>query len=180
MKDKMRDLEQLAKAIWQRNVADVEIARIIDRPAERGHSGEYIVARIFGIALEQSASHKGRDGCFIGGSLAGKTVNIKWYGKMEGLLDITPETLPDYYLVMSGSKSAATSSRGAIRPWLISYVFLFDAAKLVEELRSRGVKIGIATSVRKELWEMAEIYPAQRNTSIILSEEEKRLLALFT
>ena len=87
-------------------------------------------------------------------------MSIKWYGKMEGLLDITPETLPDYYLVMSGSKSAATSSRGAIRPWLLSYVFLFDATKLVEELRSRGVKIGITTSVRKELWEMAEIYPA--------------------
>ena len=74
MKDKMRDLEQLAKAIWQRNVADVEIARIIDRPAERGHVGEYIVARIFGIALEQWASHKGIDGRFIGGSLAGKSI----------------------------------------------------------------------------------------------------------
>ena len=175
----MRDLEPLAKAIRQRNVADVEIAHIVDRPAERGHVGEYIAARIFGIALEQSASHKGTDGHFIAGSLVGKTVNIKWYGKMDGLLDIAPETLPDYYVVMSGPKSAATSSRGAIRPWIISYVFLFDAARLVQELRSRGVKIGIATSVRKELWDKAEIYPAQRNTKIMLSEEQKKLLALF-
>lgn len=76
--DQTRDLEQLAKAIGQRNVADVEIARIIDRPAERGHVGEYIAARIFGIALEQAASHKGIDGRFIGGSLAGKMVKIKW------------------------------------------------------------------------------------------------------
>jgi len=28
-----------------------------------------------------------------------KTVNIKWYGKHEGILDIDPQALPDFYLV---------------------------------------------------------------------------------
>jgi len=80
---------------------------------------------------------------------------------MEGILDITPETLPDFYLVLTGPKGAPTSSRGTMRPWLISYVFLFDAAKLLADLR--GVKVGIATSVRQHIWDMAEIYPTQRN-----------------
>jgi hypothetical protein len=60
--------------------------------------------------LEQSASQKGIDGRFAGGSLARKTVNIKWYGKMEGLLDVSPGNLPDFYLVMTGPKATASSS----------------------------------------------------------------------
>ena len=176
----MEDLKQLAKAIQRKNSVGAEIARIVGRPALLGHVGEYIAARIFGIALEQSAARKGIDGYFTRGNLAGKTVNIKWYGKMEGVLDISQESLPDFYLVMTGPKGSPISSRGAMRPWIISCVFLFDAVKLVGELKHRGIKIGIATSVRQDLWEMAEIYPAQRNSQVILSHKEKRLLALFS
>ena len=173
------ELEELAKAVQRKNRADAEIARIIGRPALIGHTGEYIAAIIFNIKLRRSAASKGIDGCFVGGDLAKKTVNIKWYSKMEGVLDITPEAIPDFYLVMAGPRGAATSSRGTTRPWLISHVFLFDGRELITELESLGVKIGIATSVRKYLWEMAEIYPTQRNNQLVVSEEQRRLLSLF-
>lgn len=177
MKDKIEDLQSLAKVIRQKNAADAEIARSTGRPAERGHAGEYIAAAIFDIELERSASKKGIDGHFIGGNLAGKTVNIKWYGKLENILDISIESGPDFYLVMTGPKSVSLSSRGGTRPWLISYVFLFDSAKLLQELKH--LKVGIATSVKKKLWEMAEIYPTQRNGQLILSAEQQNLLKLF-
>jgi hypothetical protein len=175
----MEDLRRLAEAIKQKNLVDTEIARVIGRPAERGHAGAYIAARIFDITLERSASQKGIDGHFASGSLARKSVNIKWYGKMEGMLDVFPDSLPDFYLVMTGPKVAPGPSRGEVRPWIISYVYLFNAAQLIGELKRLGVKMGIATSIRSYLWKMAEIYPAQRNTQLLLSEEQKRLLALF-
>ena len=179
MEDAIESLEQLAKAVKQKNIIDDEIADIIGRPAERGHTGEYIASRVFGIRLERSASHKGIDGHFASGNLVGKTVNIKWYGKWDGLLDINPKTLPDFYLVMTGSKAGATSSRGTTRPWMVSHVFLFDAHRLLVKLEGRGIKIGVATSVAEGLWREAEVYPAQRNSRLVISEEQKRLLALF-
>lgn len=180
MEDETEILELLAKAIRRKNATDAEVARIINRPAERGHAGEYIAAKIFGIHLEPSATCRGIDGCFARGDLAGKTVNIKWYGKQEGILDIILEALPDFYLVMTGPKAPPMSSKGKVRPWLINRVFLFDADKLIERLKARNIKIGIATSMRNELWELAEIYPMQRNSELILSDKEKRLLALFS
>lgn len=179
MKRYGKNLEKLAQAIKQKTATDNEIERITGRPSERGHTAEYIAARIFNITLRESASHKGADGHFGGGNLMGKTVNIKWYGKQEGLLDINPEALPDFYLVMTGPKAGAVSSRGATRPWLISYVYLFNAAGLIVALRRRGVKIGIATSIQRELWEAAEIYPTQRNSQLILSDEQRSQLILF-
>jgi len=176
----MENLNRLAQAIKQKNLADTEIAHIVGRPAERSHAGEYIAAHIFNINLEQSASQKGIDGRFVSGSLATKSVNIKWYGKMDRLLDTSPDSLPDFYLVMTGPKAAAVSSRGAVRPWIISYVYIFDAVRLNGGLKRQGVKIGIATSVRSYLWEMAEIYPVQRNKQLLLSDEQKNLLALFS
>ncbi|HEX75517.1 MAG TPA: hypothetical protein G4O12_02915 [Dehalococcoidia bacterium] len=176
----MDNLERLAQAIKQKNLDDTEIARIVGQPAERSHGGEYIAAHIFGITLEQSASQKGIDGRFVSGSLTTNSVNIKWYGKMEGLLDVSPDSSPDFYLVMTGPKAAAVSSRGTVRPWVISYVYLFDAVRLIGELKRRGVKIGIATSVHSYLWEVAEIYPVQRSKQLLLSDDQKNLLALFS
>lgn len=170
-------LKSLAKAIRQKNTVDGEIARIIGRPAERGHAGEYIAAAIFDIELERSASKKGIDGHFTSRNLAGRTVNIKWYGKWESILDMSEEGGPDFYLVMTGPKSASLSSRGDTRPWLISYVFLFDSTKLLQDLKN--VKLGIATSVKKQLWGMAEIYPDPRNNQLILSAEQQNILRLF-
>ena len=64
--------------------------------------------------------------------------------------DVRLEYVPDYYLVLTGPKSMATNSNDATRPWGIDEVFLFEAEPLIDRLRDRGVKIGVATSVREE------------------------------
>ena len=52
-------------------------------------------------------------------------------------------------------------------------------ANLLNELRGRGVKIGVATSVKKDDWEKAMIYPHLRNTEYQLSPEQNKLIELF-
>ena len=175
----MNDLEKLASLLSNMNSVGNKISGITKRPATIGHTGEYIASKIFDIELEESASAKGIDGHFNSGPLAGKTVNIKWYSKLEYMLDITPQALPDYYLVMTGPKGQAVSSRGSIRPWLINQVFLFNAAELVIELNARGVKIGVASSVRKHEWQAAEIYPNKRNMAYRLSDEQMAMILAF-
>jgi hypothetical protein len=82
--DKIARLSDLFHA---RNAIDEQIADVIGRPALAGHVGEWIASQVFDIELEQSASAKAIDGRFRAGPLAGRTVNIKFYGKREGLLD---------------------------------------------------------------------------------------------
>ena len=128
----MDDLAKLGALIRQREVIDNEIAALIGRPAQLGHVGEYIAGAIFDIELEGSASHKGSDGRFRSGPLAGSTVNIKWSTKHDGLLNMNPNAHPDYYLVFAGPKAGAMSSKGTVRPWVIASVYLFDARELIE------------------------------------------------
>ncbi len=173
------DPQRLADLIRQRNEIGREIAALIGRPATIGHVGEFIAAAVFDIELEESASGRGIDGHFRSGPLAGRTVNVKWYAKHESLLAITPDSLPNFYLVMTGPRSQAMTSRGEARPWLIESVFLFEAAPLVERLKARGVQIGVATSVTRAEWEAAEIYPQPRNPRYRLSEAQRAMLALF-
>jgi hypothetical protein len=92
--------------------------------------------------------------------LQDRTVNIKWYLKREGLLDITESTALDYDLALTGPPPAALSSRGTTRPWCIQAAFLFDARQLRSEQITRGVKRGVASSVIKQQWAAAEIYPS--------------------
>lgn len=175
----MEQLQQLAQLLAERNALDAKISAIIGRPAQLGHIGEYLVAAVFGLALHESATHRGSDGCFRSGSLAGRSVNVKWYPKLEGLLDINPVHTPDNYLVLAGPRSAALSSRGATRPVVLHSVFLFDVPALLEELGRRGVKVGVATSVQRDQWERAEVYPTQRNPALPLRAEQRALLATF-
>lgn len=97
-----------------------------------------------------------------------------WYARQEGMLDITPESLPDFYLVMTGLKTAVTSSRGKTRPWTIEFVYLFEARPLVTQLQQYEVKLGMATSVRQALWQAVEIYPVQHNSLLVLSDEQQQ------
>ena len=175
----MDRLACLAELIHQRNANGDAIAKLIGRPAEIGHVGEYIASQVSKIRLEESASHKGFDGRFCEGPLAGKTVNIKWYPKREGVLDITPETLPDCYLVLAGPKTSASTSKGGTRPWVIEAVFLFDAKKLRELLKQRGVKVGSATGVAEELWRAAKVYPSGKSDLLTLTDDQRRLLTMF-
>lgn len=172
-------LQALAEIIKTRNRIDDSISEIIGRPALPGHFGEFVAAEIFDITLHESATHRGSDGYFADGKLEGKSVNIKFYPKNEGLLDITLKSPPDFYLVLAGPRVAAEPSRGTTRPWKITSAFLFNHAELVSDLKSRGVKLGTATSVRRQYWDEAEIYPAPTNPNISLSPLQKRMLQLF-
>jgi hypothetical protein len=101
------------------------------------------------------------------------TVNIKLYGKREGLLDLTTDADTDFYLVMCGPKGAAASSRGAIRPFVIETVHLFEARPLLAALGERGVKIGTATSVATQYWDAAEIFPRASNRRLTLDAQQR-------
>src|SRR3954471_1765925 len=80
------DLAVLTDLLRHRNEIDRQIAGLIGRPAERGHLGEFIASRLFGIRIAGSATQKDLDGWFESGPLAGKSVNVKLYGLHEGLL----------------------------------------------------------------------------------------------
>lgn len=177
----MNDLTELAELIRAKNAIDTLIARRVGRPAHIGHVGEFLASAIFNIQLEESATARAIDGRFVDGPLAGRTVNVKWFTKHDGLLDINEDTSLDYYLVFRGPKTPPASSRGTIAPWVIDYVFLLDAQHLFENLRARNVKIQRhgATGIVSFLWEQAEIYPVQRNATLILSDIQRAQLALF-
>jgi hypothetical protein len=173
------ELARLAALLRSRNSVDQQIAELVGRPAQIGHIGEYIAARVFDIELNQGASTRGHDGFFRSGPLAGRSVNVKWHPKHDRLLNMSPELLADYYLVVTGPYEPPGSSRGRSRPLVISAVYLFDCRQLLEVLRDRGTKIGIATSVPSSLWEAAELYPELRNPVMPMSDEQRRRLGFF-
>ena len=173
------DLYKLADLLSQMNSIGERVSAITQRPATIGHAGEYIASQVFDIELEESAVAKGIDGRFRSGQLAGRTVNVKWYGKLEYMLDINPKALPDFFLVMTGPKAREPVSKGSIRPWLIEFVFLINAAELMIELEVRGVKIGVATSVRKHEWQVAEIYPNKRSMVYRMTDKQMGMLSAF-
>ena len=175
----MNVLSELASLIKQRNLLEREITHLIDRPANNGHIGEFVTSRIFNIILKESASNKGFDGYFTVPPLKDRSVNIKWFAKIEGLLDINPNSLPDYFLVLTGPKTSAVSSRGQFHPWVINFVYLFDSRQLMQNLGSRNLKIGIVTCVQKHLWDNAEIFPAH-NTLLEISQDQREELQLFS
>lgn len=121
-----------------------------------------------------SGSHPGYDGVFQRGSLAGKTVNVKTYSRHDPVLDISPHPC-DYYLVLTGPPG-----RASVLPWVIDSVFLFEHQRLLADLASRAVKIGVATSVRKAYWAAARVYPPRPASPVQLTSDEIALLRLFS
>ncbi|WUH99553.1 hypothetical protein OHR68_39700 [Spirillospora sp. NBC_00431] len=174
-----RKLERIAELLAERNTIDAEIATIVQRPMTAGHLGEWIAARIFDIELEASATNAAFDGRFRAGPLQGRTVNVKWYLKQEGLLDLSASATPDHYLVLAGPRAAAESSRGGTRPWCVRGVFLFDARRLRDEQHARGVRAGTASSVLRRQWDEAEIYPHGRNPLLPVSPDQVEMLELL-
>jgi hypothetical protein len=175
----MDEIKQLAELIKQRNRIAHEITKITNRPAFIGHIGEYIASVVFDIQLEESASSKAIDGFFKSGPLVGKSVNIKWYSKQDNLLAVTESGNLDYYLVMTGPKSPAESSKGKVQPWEISFVYLFDEHELSRYLIENNRKFGPAVSIRKSLWEAAEIFPTENKKLYPISSKQRNLLDLF-
>ncbi len=172
-------LGRIARLLQERNAIDEEIAAITGRPMTSGHLGESVASRIFDIELEPSAAAAGIDGVFRSAPLRGCTVNIKWYLKREGVLDTSDSERLDFYLVLTGPPSAAASSRGSTRPWRIDAVFLFDARQLRAQQIERGVKRGVASSVVKQQWEAAQIYPIACNPVLTVTSDQAELLSLF-
>jgi hypothetical protein len=113
--------------------------------------------------------------------LAGKSVNVKLYPKNQGLLDLPREgsTTADYTLVLTVHRSAVATSKGTTSPIVVCAVYLFLNDELLATLRVKGVKIGVATSVAKSLWDAAEIYPRRTRTPLSLGERQRELLALL-
>jgi hypothetical protein len=172
------ELSELAALLHERNFLDARIGRLINRPMTAGHAGEWIASRIFDIELEQSAVTKAIDGRFRSGALAGKTVNVKWYLKREGLVDMTEASELEYYLVLTGPKATARDVR-TVRAWRIDAVYLFNSRQLLEEQRARGVTVGVASGVREVQWLAAEIYPTNTNGILFLTQEQRERLSLF-
>jgi hypothetical protein len=175
---KSEPMRRIAELLRERNAIDEEIAAITHRPMTSGHLGEWIASEIFDIELELSAVAAGIDGSFRSGPLRGRTVNIKWYLKREGLLDTSESARLDYYLVLPAPPSAAAASKGATRPWRIDAVYLFNARQLRAEQIERGVKRGTASSVVTRQWAAAEIYPAA-SPILPISSRQAELLHLF-
>lgn len=173
------DLPRIAQLLGKRNRIDDQIAAIIDRPMTSGHLGEWIASQVFDIELEAPANATALDGRFRSGPLQGRTINVKWYLKREGILDMTTDDVLDEYLVMTGPVSAAASSQGRTRPWRIDSVYLFDARSLLADLVARGRNVGTASSIRTELWAQAEIYPEQVNKRLPLTRPQVQALRLF-
>jgi hypothetical protein len=167
-------LQTLAQLLRARNAIDAIIAKTIGRPMTAGHAGEWIAAQIFDIELESLAVAPAYDGHFRRAPLEGKTVNVKWYLKREGLLDMTSAATLDYYLVMTGPAGTAGSSKRTTRPWLIESVYLFDANQLMSDLQASGIQIGVATSVRQSRWKAAEIYPDPSPSAALEVRSSKR------
>jgi hypothetical protein len=174
----VEQIVRVAELLRARNSIDAEIAVITGRPMTSGHLGEWIASRVFDIELEPSAAAAAIDGRFRSGAFAGRTVNVKWYLKREGLLDMSSSPVLDYYLVLAGPASAAASSRGSIRPWSVDAVYLFDARQLHDEQTARGAKIGVASSVLRSQWDAAEIYPRE-SSRFPLAAAQAEMLALL-
>ena len=172
------DLDSLAGLLREHNKVGEQIAKLIGRPALTGHLGEFIASKIFDVELEKSATSAGIDGRFRSGLLAGRSVNIKCYLKLE-TLDINPRYLPDYYLVLTGPRSKAANSRGASRPFVISHVFLFETSPLCASLIARGIKLQTGSSLRRDIWDAGEVFPESNNARYEISDAQRSTLALF-
>lgn len=142
----------MAVLLAERNEIEERLARLLGRPASAGAVGEWIAARVFDIRLEDAANNRGFDGRFTNGPLAGRSVNIKLYGRRD-LLDITPAALPDYYLVLTGPRSDGASTRGTHVPIQIAGVYLRHPAPARHRSRScpspRRPWWGTGASVRR-------------------------------
>lgn len=176
----MSNLPRLAELLRARNTIESNIANLLGSSGNLGAVGEYIAATIFGITLISSTHHSEIAGIFANPPLTGKTVDIQWYPRREGFLSVHSGPAPDYYLVLSGPRQESSTARALVNPWLITSVYLFDAHELLAALRERGVQIGSHTSVINQLWERTEIFPVQRNSALVLTDEQRAQIKLFS
>jgi hypothetical protein len=172
-------LAAVAAMLGRRNSIDADIARAIGRPMTSGHLGEWIASQVFDIELEVAANAKAVDGRFRTGPLADRTVNIKWYLKREGILDMTESDLLDYYLVITGPDGRSPASERGLRPWRIDAIYLLEAKPLLSDLMSRGRRVGVASSIRNAAWAAAEVFPKGSNMALPMTDSQRAVLKYF-
>ncbi len=136
-----------------------------------------MAAAIFDIELESTSVTAGYDGRFTSGSLEGQTVNVKTYSERGWMLDISTHDC-DWYLVLMGPRRDSASKARAL-PFRIATVYLFDIRALKATLEEVGVGIGVATSVRKALWEPNEVYPEALSPHLEATDQQRELIRLF-
>ncbi len=180
----MQHLTTLAALLKQRTAIDREIAAILNRPVHSGHFGEYVASAIFDIEPSLAANQKNYDGHFRTGSLAKRTVNVTYRTRHRGMLNLgtstDPRDHPDFYLAAEGPRIPMGSTKGTHAPLCVEEVYLFESQQLLMALEAHGIRPGAPTSVRRELWDSAMIYPEARNPLLPLNQEQRDALALFT
>lgn len=170
------DLPHLAALIAARNEWEREISAIIGRPASLANLGETVAATIFHIRLHEDGSHQGSDGLFVDGPLMGLTVNVKWYARLDYLLDLAPG-YPDAYLVLAGPRLGSALPARHTHPWLITSLHLFIAERLIGALHD--IKLETATNIKRALWDEAELYPNPNCPDYTLSDAQREMIGLF-
>ena len=169
-------LQELGALLAERNQVDARIAALIQRPAQRGHIGEFIAKHVFRITECESASQKGIDGWFAEGPLRGKSVNMKFYGKDTGLWAIKEYPSVEYYLVLCGKRAGAGSSRGTTRPLDVATVYLVAEGVLSRASVKPGVTAGVPVAIRRAY----RIYPSPGDSAVlVLTAMQQAELALF-
>lgn len=58
-------------------------------------------------------------------------------------------------------------------------MFLFEARPLIKRLEERRVKIGIATSIKKDEWDRARIHPTSPTAALELTMAQQTALGIF-
>ena len=108
-------LAQAAALLRERNAIDVELAGLIHRLMTSGHLGGGLPRRSLTSNSEHQLLRQALMAVSRSGPLSGRTVNIKWSLKREGLLDMTESVALDYYLVLTGPPSPYRRQMGAVR-----------------------------------------------------------------
>jgi hypothetical protein len=172
-------LSRLAELVRARNTVESNMVNLIEREVHLNSVGEHIAANVFGIRLVPTTIQSGFVGIFTTPALSGKTVDIRWYPRRESYINIHTDPAPDYSLILAGPRVEPGEARGLANPWLLTSVYLFSMQDLLASLRARGVRIGPRVSINSQLWELAELFPVQRNPTLMLTDSQRQLLKLF-
>jgi hypothetical protein len=172
------ELAQLAQPLIARDALDSRIAELVGRSARPGDVGEFIAARVFDLEPAATATQAGYDGIFRSGPLADKTVNVKTYGDVLGGLDIGAHPCA-YTLVLTGPPRGRSVGVRHHR-WQITGVYLFEMPQLLATLTERGVKIGVATSLRKTDTDTARVLPPSDRSPLRLTPDPSLPVLLDT
>ena len=178
------DLNHLADLIRIRNFINASVGRIIQGPAETGRIAEFVASQIFDIELADTFVNKSVDGWFRSpAQLKETSVNVKYRSTLSRRLNLIDSSdlsnHPEFYLAFRGPFIAKGPAADKVLPFLIESVYLFAAEQLISAMTAEGYR-SFGPSVRKKFWDAAMIYPEQVNQTLILTDQQRAALALFS